>query len=993
MSTETLLRQAVKGALAFGAAGGMIGAGAALAQTAPSAGTSSGATNLNKIVVVGSHIPQTSIATSQPIVTITRPQIEATGFTTVGQILQNMSSAGASFNPQADFFIGPYSSGYENLNLKNLGAKRVLILVNGHRWAPTLDGSVDLSSIPASIIQRIEVLLDGASAVYGSDAISGVVNIITIKNFNGAEASAYIGGYDAYKDGGGWDGQTENYSITLGTSGSRGSVLLSAGYRQFDPIWSNNRSISKEPLFGFGKRAGSPFLPQGFFLLAGSTNPNNEPCFYQGGALTLYDGCVGPFPGSHRFTDADRSTAYTHYLTIPSEEYYGYAQGHFDITNNVTYSADLMYRDRNATQLISPTPLGLGAFGFWFANGLPIGMSANAPGNPFGTDLIPASGFPGSDSVAAAWCAKYGSAAGGGCKANSDLMLLMYMIPNALGHRTAYYDSQTWLFRNGFQGYFQLFNNQWTWNVSFGFTRNRVATTLSNVQNTVNLQNAMAGCPASAGSSCVPLDVFDGQAGITQAAKNYVNTTINNAAGVTQRDYTADLAGNFWNGWYAGPWGVAIGAEHLYQSGFYQPDSVVASGNVTSNAFSPTSGKVSTDAEYGELKVPFASNVPGAKDLSLDIANRWSQFRTAGSTGSSRAHSSTGRIGLKWQPIDSLLLRATWSQSFREPSISELFSGHSVSYNNVNDPCISSSGNPPPGTYNCPTPSPTAGYGQIPTVYGGNASLTPERAISRQVGFVWSPRFAPGLDFSADYYKVEIINAVGTLPEQTIVNGCYLSNIPSYCALITRRGPFMTQVLDTNINTGSLKTNGWDVSLKYRFPSTSIGQFSLRGSANFVKIFNTCNVVTTPSGSLAGACHDYAGDAYNYIPKHRMNFGVDWNYGPWSATWNMELIGPMWENCANSGANSLDPGGSWCSNPNKYVNGVKTGQNHLGTTVYNDVQASYTVSSWHTTFTLGVNNILDKQPPIAMTAFINNYLWYYYRIPGRFVYARAQVRF
>lgn len=998
MSKNVLLKQAVRSALAVGAAGSMVGSGIALAQTAaPASSTAPTGTNLSQIVVTGSHIPQTSIATSQPVVTISRQQIDATGFTSLGQILQNLSQAGASFNSQDNFFIGPYSTGFEGINLKNLGSNRVLVLVNGHRWIPTLGGAVDLSSIPASIIQRIEVLLDGASAVYGSDAISGVVNVITVKNYSGAEAHAYYGAYDAHGIGGGWDGKTQRYSFTLGQSGNRGSVLLTAGYRQMNPIWAGNRNISKEPLIGFGRKLYTSYTGNGFFTLG---NPSNSSvpaslssCFYPSpSTLGRNDACSGPLYGSnanpHKFTDADRvNYAPGHYLATPSESWYGFAQGHYDLSDDVTYSGEFMFRERTSTQVISPTPMGLGAFGFWFANGLPIGISANNKYNPFNADLVPA--LSTQSPTYGAWCAKYGSNPNGGCTQNADLLYRFRMNPLALGYRTTEYDSATWYFRNGFNGYFQLAGNQWTWDVTYGFGRNRVNSTLGGIQNTVDLQNALG--PNCTGG-CVPLNFFGGQAGITPAMKNYVDTKLHNQAGVTQRDYEGDLAGNFFNSWYAGPWGAAAGYEYLEQDGFYSPSPVIASGNVTSNAFNPTNGRIATDAEYAELKVPLASNLPLAKSISVDLANRWSQFKVDGGTGSARAHASTGRLAFKWQPIRSLLLRGTWSQSFREPSISELFSGQSTSYNNVNDPCINPSGNPPyPG---CPNPSPTASYGQIPTVYGGNADLTPERATSRQVGFVWSPRFLPGFDFSADYYKVEITNAVGTIPENVILNSCYIQGLSQYCSLIQRTGPFITNVKDTNLNTGSVKTNGWDLGLRYRFPTTPVGQFTVSYSANFVKDFVSCNVLTSTQSS----CTDYAGNGatsvFTTIPKQRMNASLNWNYGPWAATWSMELIGRMYEPCNSSTAVIFSPPYGWCS---KYSHtdskGHVYGVNELGTTIYNDAQVSYTVSSWNTTFTLGVNNIFQKNPPISMNAFNDNYLWYYYRIPGRFVYGRVSVNF
>ena len=260
MSTDTLLKQAVRGALAVGAAGSMVGAGVALAQTAPPAGTAAGTTRLSNITVTGSHIPQTAIATSQPVISISRQQIDSTGYTNVGQLLTNLSSAGSSLTLNIN---NGNTSGLQTINLHDLGSQRVLVLVNGQRWIPTTGGNVDLTTIPLSVVDHVDVLLDGASAIYGSEAIAGVVNIITVKNYNGAEAHAYMGMFDGHADGGGWDGKTQKYSFTVGTSGDRAGILLSAGYYNTSPIWAGQRTISREPWIDFGTQLGSSGTPGG----------------------------------------------------------------------------------------------------------------------------------------------------------------------------------------------------------------------------------------------------------------------------------------------------------------------------------------------------------------------------------------------------------------------------------------------------------------------------------------------------------------------------------------------------------------------------------------------------------------------------------------------------------------------------------------------------------------------------------------------------------
>ncbi|MHB8426097.1 MAG: TonB-dependent receptor plug domain-containing protein, partial [Gammaproteobacteria bacterium] len=188
------------------------------AQSHSNQNQNSNTAQLGKIEVTGTRILRTDVETAQPVTIITRKQIQESGLTSIGDVLQSLPQSGTALNTA--FNNG--GNGATNIDLRDLGANRLLVLVNGRRWIPGLDGTVDLNQIPVSIIDHIEILQDGASAIYGSDAIAGVVNIITIKNYNGAEAHAYLGMYDGHNDGGGWDGKVQEYDFTIGSSGARG---------------------------------------------------------------------------------------------------------------------------------------------------------------------------------------------------------------------------------------------------------------------------------------------------------------------------------------------------------------------------------------------------------------------------------------------------------------------------------------------------------------------------------------------------------------------------------------------------------------------------------------------------------------------------------------------------------------------------------------------------------------------------------------------------
>ena len=1007
MSTEALLRQAVRGALAVGAAGSMVGAGVALAQSAPPAGTSSGTTNLSNIIVTGSHIPQTAIANAQPVINISRQQIETSGYTTVGNLLQGLSAAGPALNQNAN----NGGTGQVFFDLHNLGSNRVLVLVNGQRWLPTLGGRVDISTIPTAIVDHISVLMDGASAIYGSEAMAGVINIVTIKNYNGAQASAYLGIYDASGDGGGWDGKTQNYSFTVGTSGDRSAVLLSAGYRNNNPIWAGQRTISKEPYIGTGTAFGSSGTPNGRFVFY---DPNyasrGNPAACGSHAAFGYPGCdfTGPINTTNPYQSAPFTQHFNYapqnYLYTPQETWYTYTQGHYDLTDNVTFNFTADYDRRNSAQVLAPNPWFFGLAGSELVNGHEIGVAKNNPYNPFGVDLVP--GFP-SYGSGQYFCQNYGSPT---CSTNYETLFFYGRRPSEVGNRVFTQNTQTFYFNGGFKGYWQMFGNQWTWDAHYIYGQTLETDLTTGLANTARIASALGTqCPTTSG--CVPLNLFGGLGTIKQNQANYILFDAHSVTQEVLRDYNANIGGNFFNSWYAGPWGVAAGYEYEENDGFFQPDALVAAGNTVGNATKPTSGRENTNAEYAELSIPLASDLPFAKQLGVDIANRWSQFRWDGIgsefqngaivnvPASGRSHASTGRVTVKWQPIQQLLIRGTWSAGFRIPPISSLFSGASDNFPGLTDPCAA-----PPNGGGAPYPAAcgsAAGRGQpnaqIHTTVGGNPVLQPEKSISRSLGFVWSPTFAPGLDITADYYKIEVTQLITRLGGQYYLNQCYGVGVPanpSACSAITIVGGTVRNINDFNLNSGSFHTNGWDVALRYRLPTTPVGDFTVGLNMNFVKFLTSCNGATGQCSNFAGT-----GSSFSGTPKHKYNLSLDWDYGSWAASYKMYLIGPMVESCKNSPlwSNSQPTAAEnpWCSNVQpgaQYTTGDPT--NHIGTTVYNDIQASYTVNAWNTTFSVGIQNLFDKQPPIARTAFANSFFALGgYRVPGRFFYGRVSVRF
>ncbi|MDE2108981.1 MAG: TonB-dependent receptor, partial [Gammaproteobacteria bacterium] len=778
MSNSKLLKQAVQAALACGVATSMIAGPAALAQD-QNQNTNANAAQLGKVEVTGTRIKRTNIEQAQPIVVITQQQIKATGLSTIGDILQRLTSTGGALNTLAnDGGNFTYTGGGQtNVDLRNLGASRVLVLVDGKRWVTGLDGTVDLNTIPTSIIDHIEILQDGASAVYGSDAISGVVNIITIHNFTGTEANAYMGLYDGHGVGGGWDGKTQQYDFTTGTGNDHSNLVFSVSYMNQNGIAAKNRTISKEPTFGTGMTRGSSATPQGRFVFipptnSTSTDPNNGPAAATGltstqcpttnfGSaaspeyfplcdITLIPGQAGTAANQFApFVQADRfNYAPYNYVLTPQERYSGYVGGHTDLMDNLTFSADLLYSKRNSVQQAGPTPL------FFASTSITTDVPANQQYNLFGFDLN--TNVP----VGPGWLGLLGRR----------------MVEG--GPRIYTENENTFRFSGGFTGYFNAGGSEWDWDAGYIFSNDSEQDTNYGSFNVQNLRNAM-GDPAlcAATSGCVPINFFGGQTSpITTQQLAYSAYTQQNQFQNNQRIYNADISNSTLANLPAGPLGFAAGVQYLEHDGYFIPDSVAQNGDDSFNpkvAVPPTSGRIAEKSVYAEFDIPLLANIPAVKLLDLDVASRHTTYTTFGGNTTSRA-------GLKWQVRDDLLFRGTWSQGFRAPTINDLFAGPTLLSSTVNDPCsnYTTSGVSAVVQQRCANgidgvaPVSTAytqSNTQINTLESGNPNLTPETSISRTVGFVYSPDWAPGMNLSLDYYKIDVNKTIQPISGQAIM--------------------------------------------------------------------------------------------------------------------------------------------------------------------------------------------------------------------------------
>ena len=952
--TRKNLAMAVRAAL-LGAA--MTPAAFAAGQ-APAPATSS-TVNLSKIVVsaagtVGNSLY--SIAAMGPVETVSQEEIRQSGLTSIGEVLERLTIMGSGVNRSFNFG----ADGSTHINLRNLGSQRVLVLVNGKRWATSLDGTVDLNTIPLSIVRRIEILKSGDSAVYGSSAMAGVVNIVTRSNVDSAQVDAYLG---TYVEGSEHDGQVQSYSLTDGASNDRGNITFTLSYMDQLPIGSGDRAISSVPKFGTGVTRGSSVTPQGRFIFV---NPNTG----QTEDLTTITGTPGTSPSDFRNFDPTSdffNYAPANYLLTPMKQIGLYLQGEYRFTDHVTGHLSVLYNDRQSTQREGPAELAIGS-----QTAFPISVSASNPYNPFGFDL-------------------------NSTGSNPNLLFLARQ-PVELGPRMVDEDVQTYYFNPGLSGDFAIGGHPFEWDVDTIVSRNRMTQTDGTAIDMLRVANALgpaSDCgPGTPHPGCVPLNVFGGQyhgGTITPAMINYIGYTAQNYTQTDLRDITADLSTGLLP-LPAGEVRIKAGYEHRSESGSNTPDALSAAGQSSERAGTPVSGGYHVDAGSLALHVPMLSGRAWAKQLDLDLATRVSHFNTFGTINSNLAT-------LHWTVNDQVAFRASWSQDFRAPNVAELYSQSLGTTANVSDPCSDYPSKGGQVAANCAAAGVPSNYVQatpeVPSTQGRNPGLQPETSLSRTLGVTVTPVRSIPLTLSADYFKIGIDNAITQLNPQDILNGCYVSGLSNYCGFVTRNASGgITDLIDTNMNLGSILTEGMDFNAHYTLDTSAAGTFDFDWNTTWVKLFKQSqpNLADPSNPIVYNRVDTETGRPVGGYPKFKSRLTSMWDYGPWQLLWRVSYISDLIESCSDSydGTPLSFTNLGLCTYPD--YNNNHLSKNKLGATVYHDLQVKYTFPDMATSITAGVNNVFDKQPPIGHS-MSNSFDVTVYRIPGRFYYVSLSHRF
>ncbi|MGH8145130.1 MAG: TonB-dependent receptor plug domain-containing protein [Rhodanobacteraceae bacterium] len=924
---------------------------------------------LQTVQVLGSRIKKAAMVNQTPVITITSEDIQDSGLASIGDILQQLAISGSAIsthmNSANNFGGAPDGSGVgqgaATISLRSLGSKRTLILVDGLRWvngssASGVSASVDLNTIPTGAIDRIEILANGASPLYGSDAIGGVINIITKKSQDGAAAHVYYGDHSVGA------GNVHRTDLSFGGKGDRYQFFLDLSHLKQTAISSTAWGVSDQCVPGTGLANCSAYTANGIVRFQ-APNGNTYGGLCPNGICHLAPNGVAAdgkqtFPsGYHQFTGADRYFyPVGELLLTPSKRTGFFANVTYKVTDNVKMYLRGTYSQRDSSSTAAPVDLGIGPVQCGPTSVcFHTNVDVTNPYNPFGFTLD---------------------------ASNPNTGAARRLVE--FGPRIPTQKVDTRYFAGGFTGFFDVGDHEFNWDVNFVRATNDATQRIQGTFSATNVQKALgplADCTADA--NCVPLNIFGGAGTITQDMLDYIRYVPFQSSHQGMGLASANISGNLLR-LPAGSLDFAAGYAHRNMDGNFMPDA-----NAVANGTLPTSGGYKTDEAYVELNIPLLANKPGFKSLNLDVASRYTRNSIFGGTANSKA-------GFYWQVYDDLTLRGTWGQGFRAPSIGELYSPVLHPNLTIVDPCnYNSALMSPQVAANCKTlgvPDPSTFQQaniQISTSSGGNIHLQPERSRGITLGGVYSPAWAANtswsqrLDFTLTYYKTTIRNVIEVADPQSLLNRCALTLDPSACGQQKRNAAgFLVLIQNTLQNIGRTDTSGFDFGVNWQGVETGIGRFGASVQGTYVKEFRTMEV---GSGTVSPKAPGIEVDT-SAIPRLSGRFRINWQRQNWRAAWTMRYISGLTEGCGRAAGFPICEGAPSPRFP--------AGTHHIGTIVYNDARVTWTLPiTLPTALTLGVNNIFGRDASPCVTCRLNGYDATTYDLPGRLYYISANVKF
>ena len=904
MTMEAINRVSSKRSLRSGVS---LLAAAAAALSASPALAQDGVDEDDAIVVTGTRLVRQDFEAISPVTTVGAEQLELTATLTTDSLLNELPQI-VPGNTRTSNNAGGYA--YSTVDLRGLGVNRTLVLVNGERVpASSTLGGVDLNTIPASLISRIEVVTGGASAVYGSDALAGVINFVLKDDYEGGEVnivygseletgnaqefeiSGLIGGnfangrgnmtaYASYYDREGISQGEYDYSRVSGgvcydsvqgyfvcdsaseANAASFGVLPSIPGGSGTPPWGWITNDGANP-FDPAVLTGNPLTSAEFASYDHDCNPATPNVAYTGGNLSFSDtGALEPRNHTGACLVPDRAAGSSRYsyapdnfLVIPAERIALTTSGHYDITDTVQLNLLINYTNSRTEVQLAPTP----------ATGLTITLTDNMQ------SLISAN--------------------------HPDLWLALQSRPTPLapftvdrrtsevGARNSLLESNNFYVLTGLEG---TLGDNWDWNVSASYGQVMFNTRNLNSVNATALSQGLAGCQnfidgmggdtplgATALPGCVPLDIF-GPGTLDATMQSFIRVDTFTDVHIEENRISGFVRGDLLE-LPAGPVASVFGFEYRDTFASQFNDNEQRTGNIFGfNAIQDQEGQIDVYELYSELAVPLVADAPFADYLGLELGYRRSNYSSIGDVD-------TYKIGGEWAPADWLRFRAVFNEATRAPSVFELFRAGDQGFPTYVDPCNDGLNNAAciaaPGAAGI-NPAVYPGFAQnnvqVQAFAFGNTNLGPETAETYTYGFVLQPDWFPTGDFraSVDYFDIEITDVIAALGANFFLGDCYVNGNVSSCARIVR-DPVDGQVtsVDTTVsNQGALATSGWDIQLEWSLP-LGPGQLTLN------ELYSILDAWTFNGTEFAGTSSAGIGSAF---PDFKSVFSATYNVGDWT---------------------------------------------------------------------------------------------------------------
>jgi iron complex outermembrane recepter protein len=799
----------------------------ATALSAQEAATDPGATQLDEVIVTGSRLPSTGLRTSAPVTVLDRSEIEATGSSSVGELLRELPVATASASDTA----GRGNGGAATVALRGLSAVNTLVLINGRRVLSNNEGgTVDLNSIPFEAVERVEVLQDGASAIYGSDAIAGVVNIIMRRDFDGLMVK---GGYGVSSRS---DLANRELSATFGQKGDDGGFVFNASWREADGNFIADRPVSRDPDWrSLGGRNFRDPLPVVAVVQGLPGFGNAERVLIDGvaQAQTVNDFRAFVFPDTgDPLSSGNDGINYWLYETSASDisQHNLSFTGDHKIGENLNAFVEASFSRRKSQGYLAPDYFGA-------VYGDPIILSANNDFNPFGVDL----------SVA---------------RTIGEQPFH--------GRRQSQVTSDVSRFVAGVEGEV----GAWKWDVSYNHQSLDQLTFGGEGVLRDRLQEAAGDsdeCRA-AGDGCVPINLLGGPGSITPEMLDFISADSSTSVKSTLQSAVLNFSGKLFS-MPAGDVNMAIGTEFRRESFSSDNDrnselNAFIGRGPTPDAFPP---KREVKEVYAEIALPLLAS------LDLDLAGRYSDYDAFGST-------SNPKVGLKWRPFDGLMLRGSWGTGFRAPTFAEAFGGQTRGFATIVDPCAGPDFASLPGCGGQQAPANTTGTFVLS---GGNPDLKPEDADNLTVGVVYTPSFAPRLALTLDVYRIKKEGIIGTIDRNYVL--AQNAENGSYADRITRDPTTnaVQEVIATRANLLDQKIQGVDLGLQYQTAESGLGQFQIRTDFTYLDTFEQSPAPGAPPVRRVGTYTDATGT----LARLRGTGRLSWLRGPLTLSTAVRYVG------------------------------------------------------------------------------------------------------